>query len=83
MSSCTRVLSALLSQPERELYTQTLCPTFEPGTTWYVSFKFHVSSLVDVQDLVLALFNLMFLVDCLSFEFDVSSLVLSRGVDVS
>ncbi|KAF8092903.1 LOW QUALITY PROTEIN: hypothetical protein N665_0398s0003 [Sinapis alba] len=29
-----RVLNALLSQPGRELYTQVLSPTFEPGTTW-------------------------------------------------
>ncbi|KAF8048050.1 hypothetical protein N665_2705s0001 [Sinapis alba] len=28
------VLNALLSQPGRELYTQVLSPTFEPGTTW-------------------------------------------------
>ena len=36
------VLNALLSQPERELYMQTLSPTFELGSTWYVSFKVHV-----------------------------------------
>ncbi|KAF8087921.1 hypothetical protein N665_0561s0004 [Sinapis alba] len=29
-----RVLNALLSHPGRELYTQVLSPTFEPGTTW-------------------------------------------------
>ncbi|KAF8097094.1 hypothetical protein N665_0295s0015 [Sinapis alba] len=33
-----RVLNALLSQPGRERYTQTLSPTFEPGTTWLVTY---------------------------------------------
>ncbi|KAF8072331.1 hypothetical protein N665_1126s0001 [Sinapis alba] len=29
-----RVLNTLLCHPGREVYTQVLSPTFEPGTTW-------------------------------------------------